>query len=235
MSTKTINTFLQNIKQSPIRNYLFLSLYMLFANCTLIAQDSLENGATNKWVYFSLRPGVTMDFFKTEGYQVSNTKYNPTKRFVISAAIDLDNPQMKGFLLRGEVTYRDQRFHGEGYEQIIGFTKTDFRFRTITPELSLLYKSPWRSKLQIFAGGGLGWNTRKIVRNEGVIYYGDRPWRYPHALYLTDQEWSFSLSAGLLFKSRIEISAKLFRSEMSDTSLYDVGAKSKMVAFTYRF
>jgi hypothetical protein len=231
----TLSTFLSNIKQSPIRKYLFLSLCVLFTSCKVIAQDSLESESTNKWVYFSIRPGVNVDYFKTEGYQVSNTKYKPASRFVISAAIDLDNPEMKGFLVRGEVTYRDQRFHGEGHEQIIGFTKTDFRFRTITPELSLLYKIPWRSKLQIYAGGGLGWNTRKISKNEGVIYYGDRPWRYPNALYLTDQEWSFSLSAGLMFKKRIELSAKLFRSEMSDASLYDVRAKSKIIAVTYRF
>jgi hypothetical protein len=234
MSTKTLNTFLSNIKQSPIRNYLFLSLYMLFATCTVTGQE-LQTGATTKWVYFSIRPGVSVDYFKTEGYQVSNTKYNTAKRFVISATIDLDNPEMKGFVVRAEVTYRNQRFHGEGYEEIMGFTKTDLRFRTFTPEFSLLYKIPWHSKLQLYGGGGVGWNTRKIVTNQGVIYYSNRSWQYPDALYLTDQEWSFSLSAGLMFKNRIELSTKLFRSEMSDASLYDAGAKSKVIAITYRF
>jgi len=217
-----------------MRNYLFLSLMLAIGN-PLLAQDSLQTGASNKWVYFSIRPGINIDYFKTEGYEVSNIKYTTAKRFVISAAIDLDNPEMKGFMVRAEVTYRNQRFHGEGKEDIMGYTKYDFHFRTFTPEFSLLYKVPWHSKFQVYGGGGVGWNARKIVTNQGTIYYGDTPWTYPHALYLNDQEWSLSLSAGVLFKNRIELSAKLFRSEMSDASLNEALSKSKLIMATYRF
>ena len=212
---------------------ILICLSMMVAMSSSVgAQESLVADASEKWVYFSVRPGVLVDHFKTKGYEASNTKYNAPARMSVSATVDLDNPEMKGFIVRAELTYRNQRFYGEGQEENLGFTKRYFHFRTLTPELSLLYRYPSRKKLQVYGGGGIGWNLRKFVQNEAS--YGEDPWRSHPALFLTDQEWSFSLSAGLQLKKRIDLCAKVFLSQMSDAMLYSARSTSKMISITYR-
>ncbi len=223
------------LKPENLRNYLCLILCTWFLNLAATAQNSSSAKVADKWVYFSLRPGMSVDYLQTDGYQAENIEYKPSTQFIISAAVDIDNPEMNGFVVRGEVTHRYQHFQGEGYEDRWGFLKREFIFRTLTPDVSLLYKVPLKSKLQIYGGGGVGWNIRKIEKNVEIEFSRGEPFSRSKAFHFTDQEWSLSLSAGVIYKSRFEWRAKYFKSEISNATLYTIKAKSLTFSVTYRF
>lgn len=194
-------------------------LCMVTATQSLTAQDSLQQARiNNKWAYFSIRPGIALDELRMTGNVQPNNNYQNAARRFISGVMDIDNPEMNNFMIRVEISYMPHRFYSGGDQR--NKDEHTIKINTVTPDFSLLYKVHIGS-LHIYTGGGVGWYSRKLI-NDG--------W-----LVLSSEGWSYTLTAGLIYKNKIELSAKVMGSNISDVALYDLRNNTGALVLGYRF
>lgn len=220
------------------RKLLFLPLVLCAGIAHLNAQDQALNKFNKKWLHYSVRPGVSWEYLKGRGHWADAMHFNTPRNLSVSAAVDLEHPELKSFVFRFECTYRRQHTNAWGDIPLYGICKHDIKFATITPEVAVYYKTPMLWKLRLMAGIGLGWNQRKVIANQFTWYDTDgiATKTTPALEEIRRHEFATNLCAAILLANRIELNVKFWRSgRLTPPYLYAMKSKSTILSAGYWF
>jgi hypothetical protein len=221
-------------------------LYFNLTSYSLIAQNSPKSPFGEDGVYVSLSLGVNIDQMIPSGYLIDYLKFdNPTQSY-LSALVDFDfedfnEEEIKGWILRLEVNYKPLNFHASGSQHIDRYDEYEIKARTIMSGFLILYRIPWRFKLQPYAGIGpeLLWtnNTKNMLTINYDKTYGIPTEVIKNKFHIDGNLWELVYTAGIQFNKRYDLNCRFMKSKLSDPDDIHNTLKNRsiMISFGYRF
>lgn len=220
------------------RKLLFLPLVLCAGIAHLHAQVQANNKINKTSLHYSIRAGISREHLKGTGIGHDPMRFATPRNLSISAAVDLEHPDLKSFVFKFECTYRRQHTQAGAVVPLEGSYKHDMKWATITPEVAVYYKAPMLWKLRLMAGIGLGWNQRKIISNQFTWYDTDgiATKTMPEAMEIRRGELATNLCAAILLANRVELNVKYWRAGMIGRSdVYNMRSKSTILSAGYWF
>lgn len=208
------------------------SILFLFFTLTseyLIAQEPPKDKNHTPFgedgIYISLNAGVAFDRMLVSGYLIDHLKFDKPIQPFLSAMVDFDLDDMevselKGFILRLEAHFKRVHFHASGDANNDRYDEYELKARTWVPVVSILYRIPWRWKIQPYGGIGAGMVFSDVSKNTLTINYNkpyyinpievvERPWEIP------DDDYAVVYTVGLMYGKRLDMNLRFLRSRWS--------------------
>jgi hypothetical protein len=213
-----------------------VATYFCDPNCGLVIKPPPRpllqfNG---KWGYISLRVGVNYDELKTIHWSVGFRFDRPRQQY-FAIGFDLDAPEWRGIVIRAEVALKPQEFNGIEIQRPGKVCLWHIKVRTISRDVSLLYKST-KGKLRWFVGAGIGVDGTKIQQNTIINFNYREPLVTENDIAIFQSNWFASLSVGLMYRNRFELRYKRTGTQWSpEKEWYSIKNRSNLLTIGYRF
>jgi hypothetical protein len=215
----------------PIKS-LSLLLYTFISCLSVPAQNTPPKGASTKYVYVSIRPGISFDHMRVKGYFKEPVKFNSPDNLCIAASLDVDYDGE--VIFRTEVTYTPVRFHTEGgRSEANTFYTYDLTGFSVIPQFLLFLKKSLSSDLNIYGGAGFGYRLSKILKNE-VTFAGAPPRGAAHSLTIESGDGVVSCAIGLIYRTRYEFNCKLSVTQWGISSMNKLTNRTVNMGLCYR-
>lgn len=209
---------------------LFLSLFILISLPSVTAQNDKQKRAKTKFVYVSIRPGVSLDHMGIKGYFNQHVKLN-NPVFYITGAADIDYDGVAIF--RTELTYKPMHFHTEGSGgENKSFNSFELKGFSVIPEFQLLLKKSLNSNLNFYGGAGFGYRLSKVLKNE-IRFAGNSP-RGTNSLAIETGDGVVSAAVGLIYHSRYEFNCKFSITQWGNSSIKKLTNRYVNMGVCYR-
>jgi hypothetical protein len=187
-----------------------------------------------KWGYLTLRYGVNYGQLKMSGRFVDNFKFDRPRQQYFSIGFDLDAPEWSGVVIRAEVDFRPQEFNGIEAETGKILRQWQIKSNNTSEEISVLYKST-RGLIRWFLGAGLGGHQLRLKQNTWIDYTYEVPRRIENPIEIRETNAFTSLSAGIMYRNRIELRFKRLGTQWSPSTVQNkMNNKSNIITVGYR-
>lgn len=188
------------------QSFLFLSI---MTGMGLQAQNFRQINYLNKGIYFSVRPGVAYEYMTTKGYLADHLHFNKPRQTQLSLLMDWDADEFKGFMIRGEVSYKSMSFHGQGFADNKRFDTYELSGFILVPEVAFLFGSTRLRPLRVIGGIGLGLTGATVTRNDYTMKFEGAP-PITNTTYFNAQggDAIATITACLMYKRRWEFNCK---------------------------
>lgn len=209
---------------------LFLLICVFISTQSLTAQNTQQKRPPKKYVYISIRPGISLDHIRMKGYFKEDVKFNNAGKLCFAGVLDFDYDGV--VIFRTEVTYKPMHFHTEGGGgENNTFNTYELKGFSMIPEFQLLFKKLLNSNLNIYGGGGFGYRFSKVLKNE-VTFVGNSS--EANSLKVETSDGVVSCAIGLIYCSRYELNCKLSVTQWGNSSLDKLTNRFISIGICYR-
>ena len=208
----------------------------LFLICIVISTQSLtaqniQQKVRTKYLYVSIRPGISLDHMRMKGYFKEHVKFNNPGIFCLAGALDIDYDGE--VIFRTEVTYKPMHFHTEGGGgENNTFNAYELKGFSVIPEFQLFLKKSVNSNLNIYGGGGFGYRFSKVLKNE-ITFQGNSP--AANSLNIETSDGVVSCAIGFIYLNRYEFNCKLSVTQWGNSSVDRLTNRFVNMGVCYRF
>jgi hypothetical protein len=188
-----------------------------------------------KWGYIVFRYGASYDKLRNSGSFVDVFKFDRPRQHFFSLGFDLDPQEWGGFVIRAEVSLRKQEFNGIDPEKPgKALRRWQIDGNTTSEEISFVYKSI-RGALNWFLGVGMGAHQFRVQQNTQTDYTYSLPRQTENDVELRETNGYTSLSAGIVYRNRIELRIKRQATQWScNPANYKMNNRSNIITVGYR-
>jgi hypothetical protein len=210
----------------------FILVCWITATLGLKAQNYRQSDFFHKGVYIALRPGAAYEFAQPKGYLIDHLSFNKPRQFQLSAIMDWDDNDLKRFMVRCEVSYKQMGFNGQGVAYEGRYDTYELRGFSVVPEVALMYGSSRRRSLRFLAGIGLGMTLARATRNDYTIHEQRRPpvADNDHFSAQTD-DYIATFTTCLIYQRRWELNVKFWPFTWYDSKEKENWLNSQSVSF----
>jgi hypothetical protein len=214
---------------------LLFSLCMILASISLTAQEYWEY----RDAYVTIHSGVNMDYMRPSGYRLDYLNFNTSKQWYLSANVDIEETPWKNFIVRMGVSCRPTHFRAQSYTDNAGRIDIYELKQNITSvEGAMLYRIPWRWKLQPYFGAGISGLFNNVHKNElKGVYTDGRPDFQFRDFDLNTADWVATLQIGFMWRLRYDFTCKYWNTSLQGTNDPEGMFKYRSItlALGYRF
>lgn len=211
---------------------LFLLICVFISSQSLTAQNTQQKRVKKKYVYVSVRPGISLDHMRMKGYFKEPVRFNNPANLCFAGALDFDYDGE--VIFRTEVTYKPMHFHTEGGGgENNTFNTYELKGFSVIPEFQLLIKKSLNSNVNIYGGAGFGYRLSKVWKNK-ITYVGNSPRGAASSLNVETNDGVVSCAIGLIYRNRYEFNCKLSVTQWGNSSIDKLTNRSVILGVCYR-
>lgn len=188
-----------------------------------------------KWGYLTLRYGFDYGRLRASGMFIDGFKFDRSQHQYLSAGFDLDAPELSGFIVRAEMSFRPQAFNGINPEAPgKALRRWQINGNTMSEEITLGYKS-MRGAFRWFVTAGMGGYQLRIQHNTQIDYTNGLPQQSENDVKVREANGYTSLSAGIIYRHRIELRIKRTGTQWScNPANYKMNVRDNIFTVGYR-